>query len=586
MGAAAQHRAAAAAAFQVAQQMREAEKVLTTELAAIDALVATDPRPSVGETVPPASRGQYSPAAQQNPRAAPPPRRPGAQRSPRRVHPPPGPPAPSASTLNEQLQQPLQQPLQQQRDSSAPRSSDHSVLHKRLESETARAQQLVTESAEKLKEAFVRLDPLAGRAKIHFSAMRHMADWRQYAELIERAEDIVRFATELGAEGLHSYFIENESGRFGPFELEQHVQIGSLDIAVRLAAPGALEIIDAQTGKPLSRGTGGIIVMHVDDPKTGARFPTTFRYAGDCDDLANQLSDSIYQATQIVDALSARLRPPEGWLGKFHEALNAASGGNRLKSDHQVLLNRWSAVCDDLLALKRFKERLATLRLLQRVEALAPGLISRQSEATRSLNESTQRVAAIVAASSRDEDTGRLLIPHRHAREYADQLRRRDDAHAAIEHFQRLLTAAADDVRRRVNDSPLRGVAGLPRLHILTIIPTEWESLAQMGADDELTRRLTALETILNSPLRPLDAFPVTPLKEIDNTAGSSASTRKYSRSPDLRDSGPEPTPKSFSSADQVQGMRMVEELEVIEFTEIDAPPPPPSRLPPPPQPR
>ena len=576
------YRGAASRALEVAQQMRESKKLLSAELGAIDALVTSDPKPSVAETVRLLPAGGVLQLHQRTleqllTRVA------GELNEARNAYTRlQGLPRLNAATLSE----PSREAVEPQTPPAPAQRSVDSALHKRMESEATRARQLVAEASEKLKEIFVRLDPLSGRGKIHFAALRRMAEWRQYVDLIERAEGIVSLATELGPEGLHSYFIENESGRFGPFELEQHVQIGSLDIAVRLAAPGALEIIDAQTGKPLNRGAGGILVVQVDDPKTGNGFATTFQYAGECDDLANQLSDSIYQATQVVDALAARIRAPEGWLGRVYEALSAASAGNRLATDHQILLKRWSAVCDDLLALKRFKERLATLRLLQRVEVLAPSLISRQAEAKRVLEHATDRVAAIVAGSSRDEDTGRLLIPHRFAREYAEQLQGQDDARAAIEHFQRLLAAAADDVRRRMNDGSLRGVAGLPRLQSLTIIPGEWEALAQMSLDDELTRRLTRLEGLLSSPLRPLDAFPVTPLEEIEENRAQDTLARTSFGVTSAPDEPTDNLPGAFSSDDKAESARVVEELEVVELGEFDVSPPAPSRLPPPPQPR
>lgn len=560
------HRGAAAAAFEFAQQMRDSEKSLQIALAAIDRLITVDPHPSIGECVrllPAISILQLHARTLEQLLKSATRELDEARATYTRLQ---GLPRLTASVLMAQLRQQLQQLPPRQPASPGAAQSEHSALHKRIEVEVARAQQLVSDATEKLKEAFVRLDPLFGRAKLHYTALRRMADWRRYAELIERAETIVRLATQLGPEGLHAYFIENESGRFGPFELEQHVQIGSLDIAVRLAGSAMLEMIDAQTGQPLQRGGGGVLVTQVHDPASGGSFPTTFRYTGECDELAAQLSDCIYDATQLAEMLVARIRPPDGWLGRFGEALAAASSGNRLQSDHQALLARWSAICDDLRSIKRFKERLATLRLLQRVEVLATSLLAQQAEATRTLNDATQRVASIVAVSNRDEDTGRLLIPHRYAREYPEQLQRRDEAQQAIDRDQRLLAIAAADVRRRINDNSLRGVGGLPRLHILTVIPAEWESLAERSTDDELTRRLTGLESILNSPLRPLDASPVEPLEEVGTStaAGLIASAAAANPTADAnRD--------ILDQSTGVMELHVVEELEVIDLTEADS---------------
>ena len=129
-----------------------------------------------------------------------------------------------------------------------------------------------------------------------------------------------------------------------------------------------------------------------------------------------------------------------GWLGKILDVL----GGNlsKIQHEHEEKRKRWSALREDLVALRPFKERIATVRLLQRTAELAPIIVARIEDAKKALQTATDRAAAIVASCDRDIETGRLLIPNRFAKEYPDQLHKRDQNKAQYDSLASALIEA------------------------------------------------------------------------------------------------------------------------------------------------
>src|SRR3954469_17119054 len=151
------------------------------------------------------------------------------------------------------------------------------ALQKRMEAEVSRASAHANEASEKLNSAYSFHDPVLGRARVHLAALKRANDWREYADMVDRAEELVAKIMDWGAAGLQAYYIDNASGTFGPFELEQKLTMGASSLAVRNPASTLIEILDADSGVVIKKADGGSIVKNITDSQSGEKFPATFR---------------------------------------------------------------------------------------------------------------------------------------------------------------------------------------------------------------------------------------------------------------------------------------------------------------------
>jgi ubiquitin-protein ligase len=374
------------------------------------------------------------------------------------------------------------------------------TLQKRVEAEVNRASAHATEASEKLNSAYSFHDPVLGRARVHVAALKRANDWREYVDMVDRAEELVAKIMDWGAGGLQAYYIDNASGTFGPFELEQKLTMGANSLAVRNPASTIIEVIDADSGSVIKRADNGAIIKNITDAQSGEKHPATFRLTGNCDELSVQLDYLARESSLMMKDLVTKIRSPDGWLGKVLDVLGTNLG--KIQHEHEERRKQWSALRDDLTSLRPFKERIATVRLLQRTAELAPQIVARIAEAKKAQKAATDRVAAIVASCDTDIETGRLLIPSRFAREYPDQLHRRDAARALIEQLQKHAKGVAADVRKRMADPQLKGFAQRPALTVLRPIPQAWVELEGEIGDGAIEAKLAELEGPLGADLR------------------------------------------------------------------------------------
>jgi ubiquitin-protein ligase len=469
------YRSAAGEAFAVAGQLKDSEKALTHEIVAIDALVSAEiphvPAKAM-RIIPPGQKLQMHLGNLVNLIG----RAEGAVNEARTA-------AGKLAAL------PLLTP-----------KKTTGTLQKRVEAEVNRASAHATEASEKLNSAYSFHDPVLGRARVHVAALKRANDWREYADMVDRAEELVAKIMDWGAAGLQAYYIDNASGTFGPFELEQKLTMGASSLAVRNPASTIIEVIDADTGSVIKRADNGAIVKNITDPQTGEKFPSTFRLTGNCDELSVQLDYLARESSLMMKDLVTKTRSPDGWLGKVLDVLG--TNLSKIQHEHDERRKRWRALRDDLTSLRPFKERVATVRLLQRTAELAPQMVARIAEAKNAQKAATDRVAAIVASCDTDIETGRLLIPSRFAKEYPDQLHKRDAARALIEQLQKHARAVAADVRKRISDPQLKGFADRPALAILGPIPQTWVELEAEIGDAAINEKLAELEGPLGADLR------------------------------------------------------------------------------------
>ena len=386
-----------------------------------------------------------------------------------------------------------------------------SLLQKRLESEIERAGVTVNEARDKLNQALASLEPMLGRGRTYAQLVRRMTEWRSYADMVDRAEEFSHEVLSLGPAGTQAFFIENESGRFGPFEIEQKLTLGSAALIVRNPASSTIELIAADTGKTLVKSDEGKAAMPITDPETGAIFRTKFQLSGNCDELALQLDYAARESSLLLEKLKTSLRSPkESWLGAFNDLLRDPAKMRRIAADHDQFTRRWETIRDDLRSLRPFKERLATFRLIQHMHDWVARMVEKSRADKKIEKETTERIAQIVSGFNTDMETGRMLVPRKYAKEYPELLDKRDHARHELsqlaEHARRVITA----IQARINNVELRGSAELPQVLLLGALPEPWPTLVPQMSNSAIGERLSELSGPLKTELRPAD-WPVDP---------------------------------------------------------------------------
>ena len=383
-----------------------------------------------------------------------------------------------------------------------------SPLHRRLEAESARAAELVEKCKNRLNGGIGKLQPLRGQASVVAAALHRAADWREYADLADRGNQLVGRVQQWGVEGVQSFCIENESGRYGPMELEQQLVVGAANLAVRNPASTIVEVLNADTGAVLARGEMGTAVLAVPAEEGGKPLRTTFQLSGNAEELAVQLDYLMRESAAMLQKLASPVNGPDSWLGKAIDALGGESAQSAIRGEHDQRLGRWRILRDDLRSLALFRHRLATFRLLQRMDDVGPKLVARMSAAKRALADSTDRISMIVAMSNTDNETGQLHIPNKYAKEYPEQLRKRDQAKQEIAEVTRLMQSATAEIRMRVDRQDLRGFSDRPALAMLGELPQGWVDLEEQVSDAAIAERLGELERPLGAKLMPKDWVP------------------------------------------------------------------------------
>ncbi len=332
------------------------------------------------------------------------------------------------------------------------------LLQKRLDSETERARAAVIEGREKLQQAMAMLEPMLARGRAYAQLLRRMIDWRSYADMVDRAEEFTHDVLSLGPAGTQAFFIENESGRFGPFEIEQQLTLGSLPMVVRNPASSTIEVVAAETGKILARSDEGKAALPITDPETGAVFRTKLTLSGNCDELALQLDYAARESTVLLRKLASPVRSArDSWLGAFNDVLCGSANHEAIINMHDQYVRRWETLRDDLRSLRPFKERLATFRLIQYMHDWVAQMIEQSRAAKKLEKDATARISQIVAGCNTDLETGRLLVPRKHAAEYADLLEKRDQARHDLARLAEQGKRAVAAIGARINHPELRG---------------------------------------------------------------------------------------------------------------------------------
>lgn len=364
-------------------------------------------------------------------------------------------------------------------------------------------------------------EAMVHRARRKAAALDRILHWRDYADTRERTQRNTKLALDLGAAGVQAYYLTDESGKHGPFEFEQQVDLGAAHIAIHKASQRVLEAIDLKRGASIGRTEGGDLPASVPGERPGESFPTTFHPTPNCDDLALQFDYAVTHTRALMDRLSAAptIESPASWMEKYAAALARPNVLAAFVAEHRATSATWAALAADLRALAPFKDRLATYHLLLRAQDALPRYLKEQADASTAHARAAERIAHILARSSKDVQSGSMIIPNKYHKEYETLL---DQSDRFERDLDRLATAIATvTVQLKARMAAKKGAASSigsaksPKLTALPEMPAELGDLSAAMSDWAIVSLVSELEKLLNAqfyfgrrPAAPIEAPP------------------------------------------------------------------------------
>jgi hypothetical protein len=261
------------------------------------------------------------------------------------------------------------------------------------------------------------LEPSIVRAREEVLALRLIAKWREYIDIVVNATRLEHHLAGL-ADAIDGYYIRSTDSVSGPFQSEQQVVLGKAAVAVTFGNDGAMEVRDATNYSVLGRGTNGtaaVILPSADGPAV----PMTFELAERTDEPLLRLDYACKQTTLLLPKLqSAPANAAASWCGRMATLFADPEAQQAARGEHRRCVHRWEAMIAELKRLSQFKARLSTHFLLQRAVVLVPRLHEEYAAQEAIIARATQRIAEIMSRSSRDAQTNQLIIPARFAKTY------------------------------------------------------------------------------------------------------------------------------------------------------------------------
>lgn len=380
------------------------------------------------------------------------------------------------------------------------------------------ARQAIEESAaaarrarEAAHEAAAAIEPLLERGRAETAAVARLADWREFLDLHAGGQALDARVTALGAAGVHAFFVENAAGAFGPFQLDQTVELGAVRAAVRSTGRNRVRLIEAPTIRLLGRSDTGTLVVKLPAAAAAPGEPeelATFRLTERWEDLAVRLDFLLRQTTALLDRLTAPQPQAEAamacgsWCGQVLGVLAQPAAVARVREQHRAVAQRWLVLLRDLQALGPVKARLETWNVVQRLLDVVPPARQRLSECRAALAGCERDLAQIVSRSGRDLDTNRLVVPPALSAAFTDavDLRRRSaDQIATLEAFLKQLGA---QLAGQFAGEALVGTNVVPSFEALPPFPEEMAHAIASMTDAQLAADVSELEIALNLPAR------------------------------------------------------------------------------------
>ncbi|MDB5329475.1 MAG: hypothetical protein JWP03_626 [Phycisphaerales bacterium] len=385
-------------------------------------------------------------------------------------------------------------------------------LGRRIAAQTESVAQTVASARSSGEAALAGFEPLLRRAKAEAGALEQIVGWREYTDMFIKARALERQAAELGSAGVHAYFIENDSGKFGPFQFEEPLDLGGTRVAVRNNQRGAIDVIDAVGNDLLGRSTDGAVTITFGQAEGIEGYPTAFRLTERCDDLAIHISFIQRQTAEGLAGLQHAVPAAKSWCGVVCGLLADPRSQAGLREEHRKSGHRWKSLITDLGQLGRFKERLATYHLVERMTQEVPRIKDLINQAKGRLKDATQKITAIMQKCSRDLETDRLIVPPKYAQSYTEQLRVRDQAKHEIVRLDALCKKIARELAERLGSPRACGRPEVPQFRSQAPLPDAIVDLEPTLADENLAAMVESLGALLNVtlPFKPPPAPEIT----------------------------------------------------------------------------
>ena len=344
-------------------------------------------------------------------------------------------------------------------------------------------------------------EPLLTRAAAEAEALRRIMLWREYFDLLHTGRELEKKLAMWGGAGIHAYYIENESGRFGPFQFEQSIELGNMRLAVRSDGPGRIHLLDARAAKRLASSQTGAVVFEIAGSDAGERYPTTFQSTDRCEELSVQLEFLVRQSGQHLEQLGTTAEGSRSWCGRFLGVFADSEAQRLIRDEHLRAVGRWTRLLKDVRLLGPLKARIETWYLVQRLTEAVPRILRSLGEEQKKLRTCTGELAAIIARCTRDIDTDRLVIPPKLARPYTDQTVRRDRIQREIARIEKRLSELGQEAAGRLTSAARFGSNAIPDLQALPPVPQGLSAAASAMDDAALDEQIASLEKLLNVPL-------------------------------------------------------------------------------------
>jgi ubiquitin-protein ligase len=377
-----------------------------------------------------------------------------------------------------------------------------SSLGAKIRDEMTRQMSAMKAARDRGKAMIAAVQPAVALACQELETLERAISYREYGDLRDQALKTVHQICQWGAVGVQAFFVQTEEEKYGPYEFERALQFGNLNVCARCRGSNSLTIMDAATGVSLSGSDKPDVTLKVPGSEKGDTHEMIFCLTAPCADLAKELDQIIAKAKHHLRHPVPVLAGSSSWSGQYAAFLDSPEVRQQLLAELDSLETQSQAIIADLTAIARYKNRLATHFLLERVEKHAPKFIADREEAKQTIEKTATRVEEIARRSARDAQTGQLIIPAQYAREYPPLVRLRDQCNRQIRRIDELIRVAGERLHRRVHSPELLGLPTPPTLAVLTGLPQELIDLSSSLSDERLAQRLAALEGPLGRELR------------------------------------------------------------------------------------
>jgi hypothetical protein len=393
----------------------------------------------------------------------------------------------------------------------APVGTPGQLLHQHSGAAIVRAAAIAANAREAGFPLLERMEPLLARARAEQAAVQALVNWAAFTDLLRRGNELSQRLVDLGPAGLQAYYLQPPGGTsFVLHQFEERVDVGQAMLVVRRIGPTPLEVFDARNLTSLARGNSPLRVKL--QPGKDKSAEVNVRATPHVDEVRVQLEYVSRTALELMKALGNNggggAKSSSSWTGRFVKKLSEFEATHAAAEAHRRASHRWMPLLADLEDVSAFKERRATARLLDRHAEFVSALLAARAKAQTSLDEADERLAFIGSRSTRDAESGVVLVPPQLAPENVERLKQRDRAEKDLGKIRRLLGQVVTEVQARLANDRLLGKQGLPKVRLLKLSAEAEAEGAERLSNESVRSRVLELERLLGTRLRPTAPTP------------------------------------------------------------------------------